>query len=322
MLQQFLGQIPRHLINQVDDLSIDVPSADCREDIQRLLKRSVLVGGKRLRPLLTAMMGNFFGTPWEETIPLAQTIELIHASSLAHDDVVDNATSRRGIPSINIQASNKKAVLAGDYLLADVIDHLSKLGNVALLRETSKVIKQLAVGEWLQADAAKDRRYDRQLLEDIARHKTASVMSWCTVAPAVWMNLPTNVVELARQYGTELGLAFQLMDDTLDFSENSKKDLLLDLKNGQVNTVVYEWLMLHPHLWQAYQNGQELQELWSDNDLQKAIDCVRLKAVGHLTKARELLQTLHLETAIPKSADSDRRASLIWLMDYLENRQN
>lgn len=321
MLEQFLGHIPRPLMAKIDELHIDVPSSNCREDIRQLLSRSVLVGGKRLRPLLTAMMGEFFNNKWEDVATLARIVELVHASSLAHDDVVDNASLRRGIPSINALASNKQAVLAGDYLLADVIDHLAQLKHHELMIETARVIKQLALGEWVQIDAAKNRTYSHDILEKIARHKTASVISWCTSANAIWMRLPAQVISLSHQFGENLGLAFQYIDDTLDFSENSKKDLLLDLKNGQVNGVVYEWLVATPLQFEAYKNGQDLQELWSQKELEAAISIVRKRALVHLEKAREILPILHQEAACVSQRNyKDRTKSLQWLMQYLEQR--
>src|SRR5690606_31879505 len=123
----------------------------------------VLLGGKRLRPLLTYLCGNFFGVKADALDVYAKAIEMVHAASLSHDDVVDGANTRRGKPSINAESSNKQAVLAGDYLLADVIVELTKQGDLTLVQEMSYVIQALAEGEWIQLDAAASRQYTREL---------------------------------------------------------------------------------------------------------------------------------------------------------------
>ena len=108
-----------------------------------------MFGGKRLRPLLTYLVGNLFQQKIEHIKIYADSIELVHAASLAHDDVIDEAQTRRGFPSINTRG-NKRAVLAGDYLLATVMANLASRGVLPLVREMGQVVASLAWGEWLQ----------------------------------------------------------------------------------------------------------------------------------------------------------------------------
>ncbi|MBT3585834.1 MAG: polyprenyl synthetase family protein [Halobacteriovoraceae bacterium] len=295
-------------------------SKNGQEEISKLLDRTVLAGGKRLRPLLTHLMADLFGLGIEKVRPFARAIELVHAASLAHDDVVDNATTRRGIPSINIVGSNKKAVLAGDTLLADVIFNLAGEGNLNLVQEMSSIIKSLAQGEWLQNDMAESRLYTREVIEKIALHKTASVMSWCCFAPAYVSNSSAAVIDYTRQFGVHLGIAFQLMDDTLDFSDNSQKDCLLDLKNGLVNSVLFEWLLLNPELMQKFQGGEDLSELFVETNLDKAISEIEGRALNHLNLAKGLLEVIAREVG----ADRDRPQSLkpiYKILEYLGTRR-
>src|SRR5690606_19683474 len=175
MIPKFLTTIPAELLGRVRDLEMVTSSESCNRSINQLLQRTVLLGGKRLRPLLTYLCGNFFGAKIEGLDVYAKSIEMVHAASLSHDDVVDGAKTRRGKPSINAESSNKHAVLAGDYLLADVIVELTKQGNLKLVKEMSLVIQALAEGEWIQLDAANSRQYTRELIEVIAVMKTASV---------------------------------------------------------------------------------------------------------------------------------------------------
>jgi geranylgeranyl pyrophosphate synthase len=295
MLDSLFATIPKDILMRVNNLDLNISSENCNQEINRLLQRTVLVGGKRLRPLLTYLMGNLVGLSPIDVTPYSKAIELVHAASLSHDDVVDNATTRRGRPTINASSSNKNAVLAGDYLLADVIVELSELGNLELVSEMARIIQDLAEGEWIQLDAQRSRKYTREIISTIAHKKTASVMSWCCVAPAIVAGLSPTLVQYARNFGVNLGVAFQLVDDTLDFSGNSKKDYHLDLENGVINSVIYEWLALNPELMTKFQNGEDIISLWDNSNLDEAIDIIRASAEDHLQKARDLLEVLTRE---------------------------
>tara|TARA_R110000868_G_scaffold154736_2_gene380980 strand:- start:38052 stop:39032 length:981 start_codon:yes stop_codon:yes gene_type:complete len=324
MIPKFLTSIPPHLLGRVRDLEMQTASESCNYSINQLLQRTVLLGGKRLRPLLTYLCGNFFGVSPERLDVYAKAIEMVHAASLSHDDVVDGAKTRRGKPSINAESTNKHAVLAGDYLLADVIVELSKQGNLALVKEMSFVIKALAEGEWIQLDAAASRQYSRELIDSVAQMKTASVMSWCSVAPAIVADLPEAVVSYARDFGHHLGLAFQQMDDTLDFSGNSKKDHLLDLENGIINAVLFEWLELNPDLKSRFLKGESASSLWTENNLDKAVSIVEARAKDHLDKCLELIEVMAKE--IPRHSDlceeqiAKAKEPLIEIVHYLGRR--
>ena len=171
MIKEFFSSLPKTVMSEVTTLDVEAPSQDCNKQINDLLKRTVLLGGKRLRPLLTFLMGELFNVPGESLREYARAVELVHAASLSHDDVIDNAQMRRGVPSINIMGSNKKAILTGDYLLADVIVHLTREGNLQLVTEMSYVIRDLAEGEWIQLEAAQSRKYDLNVIETIAKEK-------------------------------------------------------------------------------------------------------------------------------------------------------
>jgi len=288
----FLETVPESILFNVQDLKLNIESSSCNKEIEGLLARTVLLGGKRLRPLLMHLVGSMFRLEVGAVDPYAKAVELVHAASLSHDDVIDNATQRRGEPSINIEGSNKMAILAGDYLLADVIVNLSNRGNLPLLSEMAQVIQDLAEGEWLQDDAAKNHKYTRELIERIALKKTASVMTYCCLAPAILANATAELQGLARDFGKHLGLAFQLMDDTLDLSDGSKKDVLLDLKNGVVNSVIFEWLLLNPPIHEKYKNGESLEALWDGHEIENAINLVQERAFGHLVQAKSSLDKM------------------------------
>jgi geranylgeranyl pyrophosphate synthase len=309
VVETFINSLSPQVLEKIQTLNLDVRSENCHDAINELLQKTVLKGGKRLRPLLTYLMADLFGVSLDKTTPYAESIEKVHAASLAHDDVIDGATVRRGLPSINIEGSNKKAILAGDYLLANVIVQLTNEGNLKLVQEMAKVIEELALGEWLQWDASRGREYSEQIIEEIALHKTSSVMRYCCVAPAILAELPDALVNYTKKFGEHLGLAFQLIDDTLDFSQNSKKDQGIDLHNGQVNMVIYEWLKMNPDYLAEYKSGTSLQAIWTQRApcyLKDAISNVKQMAKKHLEKSKEYLEILQAELPTDQKESFDK----------------
>jgi geranylgeranyl pyrophosphate synthase len=292
MIADFLDALPKEALESSKNMDLQIRSVNAHQAIDAVLAKSVLKGGKRLRPLLTFLMAHLFSVDFEVVTPYARASELVHAASLSHDDVIDNATMRRGSPSINILASNKKAVLAGDYLLSSVIVDLTNAGNLELVKEMSLVIKDLSEGEWLQLDLIDDRHYTRELIREVAMKKTSSVMSYCSVAPAILSGADKKTVELCREFGLNLGLAFQLIDDTLDYSGDSQKDQELDLKNGIVNAVVFELLANHPELFARFKNGENLQELVKGVDFNLYVEKIGNEARTNLESAKSILEKL------------------------------
>lgn len=292
MTNDFINLMPKHVLEAVGEIDLNIPSSTCKKEINDLLQRTVLLGGKRLRPLLTHLVADFFGVETKTISPYARAVELVHAASLSHDDVIDNATMRRGSPSINIVASNKRAVLAGDTLLSSVIVDLTEAGNLLLVKEMSYVIRDLSAGEWIQADLIESRDYNKNIIRDIAMKKTSSVMSYCCFAPAILKGFNAQMIENAREFGNSLGLAFQMIDDTLDYNESSLKDQMLDLKNGVVNAVIFKHFEKNPGLFIKFKNGEDLTDLIKIEDLESAIAEVREEAFNELEKASTLLQVI------------------------------
>ena len=206
--------------------------------IAGLLNETVLTGGKRLRPILAFMMADLFDLSHEKIGFYSRAIEMIHASSLAHDDVIDEATERRGHPSINIVATNKRAILAGDYLLAQVLQEACQNGPHEIVAELARTIADLAEGEWLQMENAEREDLSYSDVERVALKKTGSVMRLCSLIPAMLSGASPIVNELASRFGEHLGLAFQLTDDILDLKRDDGSRLQ-DLKSRTINGVIF-----------------------------------------------------------------------------------
>ena len=322
MVNEFLDALPQSIVERTKNLDLNIRSVNAYSAIDQVLAKSVLSGGKRLRPLLTYLMADLFKIDLDLITPYARATELVHAASLCHDDVIDNATIRRGKPSINILSSNKKAVLAGDYLLSSVIVDLAQACNLDLLKNMSLVIKDLSEGEWLQYDLVSNRDYTKELISDIALKKTASVMSYCTEAPAIFSKQNEIIKKESKLFGVNLGMAFQLVDDTLDYSEASLKDSALDLSNGILNSVVFELFSKHPYLMKRFKEGSDMSSLLEPAIMQGPLTTIKLEAEKYLLEASNNLSVIEAELSIKDEQSKLAIESLQLIVSYLAFRKN
>jgi octaprenyl-diphosphate synthase len=307
--------IPTAVIASVASLNLDLREWQRNKRIGEVLTSTVLKGGKRLRPLVTFLMGDLFGVSHDEIAPYARVVELVHASTLAHDDVIDNAVVRRGEPSINALSSNKRAVLAGDYLLAYVLDTVSSLGNPRIVRELARIISDLAEGEWLQLENAEKEPLTRGDIEQVALKKTGSVLRWACVVPAILAEASADHIEMAAELGETIGIAFQITDDILD-CKRPDEARLADFKNGVVNSVLYEMISQG-----GYQRGSDDLSQVSSKAVESAIAAVQVRLGELIARARFLIAGLAdgLSVAGHPAGDSAVRA-MSYLIDYLEDR--
>ncbi len=204
-------------------------------------------GGKRLRPSLVFLCAQILGVSADKIKPYARAAELVHTATLLHDDVIDQATTRRGQPSVPQRYGNYKAVLSGDFLLAHVMYELSVLGHYVANSRLSETLQWLVEGEWLQHSIINKSDVSRELSLTIAERKTASLLMWCCEVPALIAASSPDVCESLKEYGRNLGLAFQLQDDVLDFLQaDIGKPRLHDLKRGLMNSVSVELAEISP----------------------------------------------------------------------------
>jgi len=300
------------------EFNVCIDSDDGKNKIESLLNQTVLSGGKHLRPMLTHLTGCLAGVDDDVLHILSRSIEFVHAASLAHDDVIDNANLRRGKPSINVAGDNKMAVLSGDFLLAEVINDLCDLGNIQIVSEMANIIKRLSKGEWIQHDRLKSRNYKREDFRNIALLKTSSVLEWCFSAPFIYCNFSKEVISCAKSLGENLGLSFQLYDDLLDFSDDSEKDKLLDMENGQLTLISYLYLEKNG-LMPRYQAGEELTSLINFDEIKPILCDVKILADEYQQQCEEHLNLL-VEMLNLNSNNNDVRA-IKYLLDKLKNRK-
>ena len=194
-------------------------------------------GGKRLRPALLLLSAGAAGYRGESAIRLGAVVEMIHSATLVHDDVIDGAETRRGRPSTNARWGNHMSVLAGDWLYMQSFEMALRERNFAVLDILIDLTQNMVEGELLQLACL--GRIDLTEAEaiDLAYRKTACLFSGCARLGAVLGKQPKHIEEALAEYGRNAGLAFQLVDDLLDFTaslEKLGKPVLSDLKEGKV----------------------------------------------------------------------------------------
>jgi octaprenyl-diphosphate synthase len=194
-------------------------------------------GGKRLRPALLLLAAGAAGYRGPSAIRLGAVVEMIHSATLVHDDVIDGAQTRRGRPSTNARWGNHMSVLAGDWLYMQSFELALRERNFAILDILIELTQNMVEGELLQLTRLGRIDLTEADATELAYRKTACLFSGCARLGAVLGRQPKEVEEAFAEYGRNAGLAFQLVDDLLDFTashEQLGKPVLSDLKEGKV----------------------------------------------------------------------------------------
>lgn len=205
--------------------------------IKEIVTYIIKSGGKRVRPVLVMLCSKLCGYRGRKHIPYAAIIEFIHTATLLHDDVVDNAKTRRGLSTVNTVWGNEPSVLVGDFLYSRSFELMSRDGNNEILKTISKVTTALSEGEILEIVKTADVETTEKDYYEIIGNKTAVLFGAACEIGAILGQRPDNERRALRNFGYDLGIAFQLMDDVLDYT--SYNDVLgkrvgTDLKEGKV----------------------------------------------------------------------------------------
>lgn len=249
-VKEDLNQLNQNLINKV---GLENPF------IEKITKHIVGAGGKRLRPAIVFFVAKTFnnGIVTPDHYRLAESIELIHTATLIHDDVVDNADTRRSVPTVNKIWNEKTAVIAGDYLLSKALIVLSEIQNNKLMMEFASSMKEICVGEIQQNLQAQKMITIEEYIEK-SKRKTAILFALAAKSAAmITGDVDGKQIQQTQEYGLNFGIAFQIVDDILNFKPEEDKPVLNDIANGVVTApVIY-----------ASQNNSELLSLLEKEDL-------------------------------------------------------
>lgn len=210
--------------------------AECHPDLRAALEHLLVAGGKRIRPTLGLLVGNMLGGNSDTLVTLGAAVELLHTATLVHDDLIDGALLRRGAETINARWSSAATVLTGDFLFARAAKLAAETDNIHLMRYFAETLAVIVNGELTQLFSARgvinrDNYYQRIYA------KTASLFEMSTRAAAMISTSDKSVIEAMRKFGYELGMAFQIVDDLLDFTGEQSavgKPLGSDLLQGLV----------------------------------------------------------------------------------------
>ena len=192
--------------------------------------------GKLLRPIVTLLSAKFFGGINEKALQGAAALEMLHNASLIHDDVIDEATERRGHPTINNVWSNHVAVLVGDFFVTGALRCGVNTGDGRILSALADMGRDLSLGEIDQVDIARNHNIDEATYMEIIRAKTASLFECCAAVGGYANNAPQTAIDELRRFARLLGICFQIKDDTFDYYNDPiiGKPTGNDLREGKV----------------------------------------------------------------------------------------
>lgn len=262
-------------------------------------------GGKRVRPALVILSAYAAGGNGkaENVIRMATVMEMLHTATLVHDDIIDNADVRRNRPSVNAEFGNQKAVLLGDWLYMSAFETALKERSLQILDILTSLTRKMTEGELIQTTTVGDVDISELQYFDILERKTAYLFSACCEIGAILGEGDDEERQALRNYGLDLGVAFQLLDDVLDVTSDDKKlgkAAGSDLLEGKITLPILLLLEVEPALRPVLNQvitDHAYTVLSRDDLIQKLrfhgiIDHVRHRAVAHCDRARKSLDIL------------------------------
>ncbi len=289
--------------------------------LAEMLELVLAGGGKLLRPALTLLAGRFGEYDLDLLVPLATSVELLHTASLVHDDVIDNAATRRGRPTANSAFDNATTVMLGDYMFAHAADQVARTDNIRVIRLFSQTLMMMTKGEIGQDLTAYDSRQTvRDYLQRIGG-KTASLFATACEGGSIVAREPEEWVEALRNYGYNFGMAFQIVDDILDFTGDEAemgKPVGSDLMQG---TLTLPSLLLI----ERYPRDNPVQKFFARHRkelLAQAVKMVRESDIPQQSyeMARSFCARAH--EALSVLPDDPARQALYNLTDYVLERRS
>ena len=281
-------------------------------------------GGKRLRPMLTLACARMCGYEGADHVKLAATVEFIHTATLLHDDVVDESAQRRGRPTANLLWDNKSSVLVGDYLFARAFQLMVEPGDLRVLDILSNAAATIAEGEVLQLSAAQNLATDEAVYLQVIRGKTAALFSAATEVGGVIAGRPEEEIKALFDFGDALGVAFQMVDDLLDYwgSEATGKNVGDDFRERKLTLPVIKAVAMADAEERAFWSRTIEKGEQRDGDLDHALDLLHRHGTLDATRTEALAWAEKAKTAILTLPENDLRDMLADLSDYVVARIN
>jgi geranylgeranyl pyrophosphate synthase len=225
--------------------------------------KHILEGGKGIRPALNLLSGKFYKYNLDLLLPMATAVELMHTATLVHDDAIDKSAVRRGRATVNEVWGEERAVLLGDFVFARAGEFAADTGNLRVIKLFSHTLQTISSGEIVQINDAFRLEQTREHYLGRIAGKTASLFSLATISGAILSEAPEDSVKILKDYGFNLGVAFQIVDDILDFvgtEEEMGKPIGSDLSQGTLTLPA----ML---LLEQYPDDNPVKELFRNPDM-------------------------------------------------------
>jgi geranylgeranyl pyrophosphate synthase len=271
----------QELIHKVEDL-MQAQSHGHHSELGAALRHLLSSGGKRVRPAVALLTGDMLGADKSQLITLSAAIELLHTATLVHDDLIDGSLLRRGIPTINANWSPAATVLTGDFIFARAAVLAAQTKSVEVMQMFSETLATIVNGEIIQLFASRGRASREDYFNRI-HAKTASMFELATSAAAILSPNGDGVLKQVSQYGYGIGMAFQIVDDILDFTGeqvNMGKPVANDLRQGLITLPTLCFLETHPDDpdARAVINGKSYTEM----DIERLAKSVRESGATHM----------------------------------------
>ncbi|MEI4484721.1 polyprenyl synthetase family protein [Frigidibacter sp. MR17.14] len=283
----------------------------------------VEAGGKRLRPMLTLAAARLCGYEGIHHVHLAATVEFIHTATLLHDDVVDESTQRRGRPSANLLWDNKSSVLVGDYLFARSFQLMTECGSMRVMEILSNASATIAEGEVLQLTAAQDLATTEEIYLNVVRGKTAALFAAATEVGGVIAGVPEAQVQALHAYGDALGIAFQMVDDLLDYGGTSAvigKNTGDDFRERKLTLPVIKAVAAADAEERAFWTKVIARGQQDEGDLDRALGLMRRHGTLEATKIEAQAWAAKARTSLEILPEGELRTLLAEIADYVVAR--
>ena len=279
-------------------------------------------GGKRLRPMLTLAAARMCGYAGPYHVHLAATVEFIHTATLLHDDVVDESAQRRGRPTANLLWDNQSSVLVGDYLFARSFQLMTEPGSMRVMKILSNAAATIAEGEVLQLTAAQNLATDESIYLQVVRGKTAALFSAATEVGGVIADAPEDQIKALFDYGDALGIAFQIVDDLLDYrgTDATGKNIGDDFRERKLTLPVIKAVAQadaeERAFWQlTIEKGHQ-----EDGDLDHALALLNKHGTLDATEADARAWSDKAKSALDALPDHEVKTMLAGIADYVVSR--
>jgi octaprenyl-diphosphate synthase len=281
-------------------------------------------GGKRLRPMLVLLSAKACGIKSDQHINMAAVIEFIHTATLLHDDVVDMSTLRRGRPTVNEQWNNPSSVLVGDFIYSRAFQVLVNVGDMRIMEIMANTTNKIAEGEVLQLISKSNPNSTEELYLQVIKNKTAILFEAAAMSGAMLSGADENKVNALAEYGLQLGLAFQLIDDALDYMGDAQelgKNVGDDLAEGK-STLPLIYTMANGTAADRDLIQQSLRaESLAPQQLQEVIALVKSSGALDYTKELAGTKTAAAVKALEVLPASEYKTALQELVEFSLNRK-